>query len=313
MNIVQQPILEALGAPNTRYAIPVFQRVYSWNARQCDELWEDIVRAGRTHEPHFMGMLLFMADPDSRDGYAQVDVIDGQQRMTTMMLLISALKPEGVKLAPLVLSQMDRDTFEAIVAGDELPDEPAERLIANYQLFSQKAGEPGFDREAFIEGLGLLQVATAILGPNDSPQLVFESLNSKGMALTTADRVRNLLIASTSGEEQDRLYEELWMPLEDKAESAEPAATVTEVLHAWLAPRYRSVRILDESEVYGVFKTCLRDEYGGSLERALTEVNAYGERYLSDEDFRENAREKAQEWVAGKPEKLISEFKLFGD
>ena len=84
MQIEQKPILEVLGAEGIRYVIPVFQRVYSWSARQCDELWDDIMRAGRTGRPHFMGMLLFAHDPDAFGSLEQIDVIDGQQRMTTM-------------------------------------------------------------------------------------------------------------------------------------------------------------------------------------------------------------------------------------
>ena len=313
MQIVQQPVLEVLQSEGVRFVIPVFQRVYSWNARQCEELWGDIMRAGRTGEPHFMGMLLLARDPEAHGGLEQMDVIDGQQRMTTLMLLLAALRPVEGNLAPLALSSLDRATLEALVCGDDLPEEPAGRLVDNYLLFARKAEEPGFDAETLRAGLCLLKVATVTLGPGDSPQLVFESLNSKGMALSTADRVRNLIVTTFDGEEQDRLFGEAWLPFERQVAQADAAATTTDVLHAWLAQRYRSVRILDESEVYGVFKTCLNDEFGGSLERALADVRAYGERFLADAGFRDEARARAEEWVAGKPEESVSEFKLFGD
>ena len=79
MQIKQERFLDLMGADNTRFVIPVFQRVYSWNARQCEELFDDIVRAGRAREPYFMGMLLFSRDPDQHGGLEQIDVIDGQQ------------------------------------------------------------------------------------------------------------------------------------------------------------------------------------------------------------------------------------------
>ena len=307
MQIIQQPLIDVLGDEGVRYVIPVFQRVYSWNARQCEELWDDIVRAGQADEPHFMGMLLFSHDPEEHDGLRQIDVIDGQQRMTTMMLLLAAFGPEGFEPAPLALSQMDRKTLDAIVSGDEPGEEPAQRLIDNYLLFARKMEEPGFDARVLAAGLGLLEVATVVLSPEDSPQLVFESLNSKGMPLTTADRVRNLLIASTSGDEQERLYGGLWLPLEEKA------GDLAEVMHAWLAEKYRSVRIFDASEVYGVFKTRLREEFSGSLEQALVALGEYCDRYLADDEYRAEARKVAATWIAGKPQDSISEFKLFGD
>lgn len=313
MQITQQPILEVLAAEKTRYVIPVFQRVYSWTSRQCEELWDDIMSAGKAGEEHFMGMVLFMHDPDAHGDFTQVDVIDGQQRMTTMMLLLSAVCPGEFALAPLVLSEMDRATLDALVAGDDLPEEPAERLVDNYLLFAKKAEEPGFDADAFRRGLGLLEVASVALAAEDSPQLVFESLNSKGLALTTADRVRNLVIASTRGDEQERLYEQRWLPLEERAAQADAPTTVTDFLHAWLVERYRAVRIFDPGDIYGLFKTCLRDEFGGSLDRALASVAEFGDRYLSDAEYRAEVDESAAEWAAGKPEKSVSEYKLFGD
>lgn len=313
MQITQQPILEVLTAEKTRYAIPVFQRVYSWTSRQCEELWDDVMRAGRTGEAHFMGMLLLMEDADARGTSVQVDVIDGQQRMTTMMLLLSAACPGDFRLAPLSLSEMDRETLDALVSGDDIPEEPAERLVENYLLFAGKAGEPGFGAETLRKGLGLLEVATVLLGAEDSPQLVFESLNSKGMPLSTADRIRNLLIASTSGQEQERLYTQCWLALEDKARNAEPALSVTDVVHAWLAESHRSVRIFDIGEIYGLFKTVLRETYDGSFERVIEALSEYCDKLEQDAEYREQACERAQEWAAGKPENLVSEFKMFGD
>ena len=313
MHIEQKPILEVLCDNSARYVIPVFQRVYSWNARQCEELWDDIIFAGKEGEPHFMGMLLFSRDPDGHGGREQISVIDGQQRMTTMMLLLSAMGPGEFNLAPLSLSSMDRETFDAIVAGEELPETPAARLADNYLVFARKMEDESFDAQALIDGLRWLTVATVMLEADDSPQLVFESLNSKGMALSTADRVRNLLVASTTDEVQEHLYNDVWLPLEHMAASGKAPMTTTDVLHAWLAQRYRSVRILDASDVYGIFKTCLRDEYGDSLERALIAATEFCEKLKTDEPFRAEALERAHDWVAGKPEGSVSEFKLFGD
>ena len=90
MQIRQEGLLDFMGKADARFTIPVFQRVYSWNARQCEELWDDVMRAGATGGNHFMGMLLYSIDAQGREGIEQFDVIDGQQRLTTATLLLCA-------------------------------------------------------------------------------------------------------------------------------------------------------------------------------------------------------------------------------
>ena len=88
----QRMFLDILGSRKTQYTIPVFQRVYSWNRDQCDELWGDILRAGRTSNTHFIGTLLYSVEPDEGDGIAHLSVIDGQQRTATLTLLLAAFE-----------------------------------------------------------------------------------------------------------------------------------------------------------------------------------------------------------------------------
>ena len=324
MRIEQTSMLDFLEKPGARFTIPVFQRVYSWSARQCEEVWEDCLRAGETGEPHFMGLVLYAPDAD---GGGVFDVIDGQQRLTTLSLLIAATgrrdlvarclhsfdRAGGARpKCKLTLSSDDAPTLAAIAGAGEMPEEPASRLVENYLLFKERVGGLP-DVEPLLRGLKALQIAAVELAPEDSPQLVFESLNSKGMPLSTADRVRNLIVASTQGGEQDALFEGRWLPLEERAAMADPPATMTDVLHAWLAERFRSERIFDQSEVYGLFKRRLADEFDGSLARAFGNLAAYADRYLSDTDMREEADASVELWVTGKPDELISEYRMFGD
>ena len=99
MKIEQKKFLDVLGTPDMRFTIPVFQRVYSWTARQCEDLWDDVMRAGESGEEHFMGMLLYSHETDSWHSAEQLSVIDGQQRMTTLPLLLTALR--GYLMQPL--------------------------------------------------------------------------------------------------------------------------------------------------------------------------------------------------------------------
>lgn len=340
MQIIQEPFLTLLGRRDTRFVIPMFQRVYSWNARQCDELWEDVIRAGKTdvNTPHFMGMLLYSADTESWHGIEQLDIIDGQQRMTTLSLLLCAfaryldeseanadgvttaglyarfLRLEGEQAAAgkLVLSFRDRETLYALVGCGDMPEEPAERLKDNLELFYGHMREPGFDAGQLWRGLNRLQVASVLLTREDSPQLVFESLNSKGMSLCTADRIRNYIVVSDETDETG-IFEHCWLPLEQLAVDAPDGLTLNAVIVTWMAARYRNVRIFDESEVYGLFKTCLREEHGGDLPSLLEDVKAHFQKLLENEELREEALADAQVWMKGKPKNLISEYKMFGD
>lgn len=324
MRIEQTGMLDFLAMPGSRFAVPVFQRAYSWTARQCEELWEDCLRAGEAGDPHFMGLVLYAPDAE---GDGVLGVIDGQQRLTTLSLLVAAMGRRDLAArclhsfdraggaepkCKLILSGGDAPTLAAIVGADEMPEEPASRLVENYLLFKEKVGAL-HDMRMLLRGLEALRIVAVELAPEDSPQLVFESLNSKGMQLSTADRVRNLIVASMRGDEQDALFEGRWLPLEKQAAAADPPAAVTGILDAWLAEKYRSERIFDHGEVYGLFKRRLADEFGGSLDRTFDDLAAYADRYLSNPDMREEADASVGLWIAGKPDELISEYKMFGD
>lgn len=344
MQIKQERLLDFMGKDGVRFVIPVFQRVYSWNARQCEELWDDIARIGASEgeEGHFMGMLLYAADAQGWSGTDQLDIIDGQQRLTTMTLLLCALtrffdehgcevegisadelrsrylriEQDGGDAGKLVLSDMDRDTLFSLAGIGDTPEEPAARLVENCELFYERMQRPGFDAERFWWGLQRLEIASVLLAPDDSPQLVFESLNSKGMALSLADRVRNLVVV-TDGEffaSGESLFENRWLPLERTlVDAGIESLDVTVALEAWLAEQYRGTRIFDKSEVYGVFKTHLREVCGNDLGKLLADALGYARTLIEDEGVREEALENAARWSVGKPKDLISEYKMFGD
>ena len=345
MQIQQESFLDLMGKPGARFVIPVFQRVYSWDARQCNELWEDIMNAGAQPEgdaePHFMGMLLYSADTETWQGAQQFDVIDGQQRMTTLSLLLCALaryldetgtqagglsagdvfarylrvNTENGAAGKLTLSFMDRETLYALTGTGMMPAEPAGRLIDNLELFYAKMQEDDFNVSQLWRGLERLQVASILLAHDDNPQLVFESLNSKGMALSTADRIRNFIVVTdeADGHERNGLFERCWLPLEQLAASADCDLDVTTVVHAWLCGKYRETRIFDKSEAYGLFKSCLRTNYQGAVEPLLADVTDYTRKLIDDAEFRTEQLTDAERWIAGKPKELISEYKMFGD
>jgi len=227
-----------------QFVIPIYQRTYSWTEKECRQLWDDIVRTGSNDDvsAHFVGSIVYI-----QKGVYQVSiqspllVIDGQQRLTTVTLLIAALanalgvtepledfsaeKLRGYYLLnplekeerryKLILSQTDKMSLMAIVAGIEQPKEHSIRVVRNSQLFQELIGGCKGDFVALCKGLAKLMVVdVALTRDQDDPQLIFESMNSTGRELSQADLIRNFVLMGLEPELQTRLYEQFWRPME---------------------------------------------------------------------------------------------------
>ncbi|MDZ4158927.1 MAG: DUF262 domain-containing protein [Anaerolineaceae bacterium] len=232
-----------------RFVIPIYQRTYSWTERECRQLWDDIVRTGENESisAHFVGSIVYI-----EKGLYQVTsqspllVIDGQQRLTTLSLLIAALaraledqpedrrepvegfsprklrnyylinpEEEGEQYYKLILSQTDKDSLIAIVAGNKLPKEYSRRISENYKLFQTWIAEYQGKVAAICKGIAkLVVVDIALSRDQDNPQLIFESMNSTGRELTQADLIRNFILMGLDTELQTHLYENYWRPME---------------------------------------------------------------------------------------------------
>ena len=264
----QKMFLDVLGSENVQYVIPVFQRVYSWSKDQCDELWGDILRAGRTSNTHFIGTLLYSVDPDDGSGVTRLSVIDGQQRTATLTLLLAALERRLRETSighvdadfvrdnllfvggehKLVLSRTDRKTLFAILDGGELPERVSERVVENFEFFCAKTREEGFDPGDLWAGMQQLLLISANLTDEDNPQLIFESLNSRGTPLTVGDLVRNYLLIAEDRREQERLYEEYWKPIELMFGDDPGSEKLNAGIRMWLTIRFVKERIRDKSQ-----------------------------------------------------------------
>lgn len=228
-----------------QFVIPIYQRTYSWEEKECRQLWEDVIRCGSNDAivVHFVGSIVYI-----ESGLSQVThqspllVIDGQQRLTTVTLLLAALAkcipPEGepfegftqrkIKnyflLNPeetgdrhfkLLLSQTDKATLTAIVGGTEKPKETSIRVSENYELFVKLISESKIDLAIICKGISKLVVVDVALNRGqDNPQLIFESMNSTGKELSQADLIRNYILMGLEPILQTRLYEDYWRPIE---------------------------------------------------------------------------------------------------
>lgn len=329
-------LLELLGAPHVRFVIPAYQRLYSWKERQCRELWLDLHRAAKADASHFAGTLLYSQESPDPAGYARLAIIDGQQRLTTLTLLLEALRrylaktgaaledgtdasaiqtrylrasaAEGAP-AKLVLSRNDRATLDAVLDGAPLPENASRNVQDNLALFQSLMDAEGFDAQTLWRGVKKLFVISAEAGADDNAQLIFESLNSKGKPLTTADLVRNYLLLAQSHEEQARLYDEYWAPIEGMFQPDPGSLRLDNAIQGWLSVRFRKVRARGRDEVYSVFKQYVEDEYTGTAEALLHELRGFC--MVWAENYRYHAVKKyksAFKWAENGATTLVSHY-----
>jgi uncharacterized protein with ParB-like and HNH nuclease domain/predicted transport protein len=227
-----------------QFLIPIFQRPYSWGEAECAQLWDDVMRTGadRGVPAHFIGSIVYI-----EQGLYQVSaqsplfVIDGQQRLTTVSLLIEALarrlgdsepvdgfsarklrnyyllNPEesGEKGFKLILSETDRDSLLAVTGGQSWPAEPSDRIEANFRFFEDRIAALGDDLTELCLGLAKLVVVDISLSRDeDNPQLIFESMNSTGRELSQADLIRNFVLMDLDPERQTEVFRHHWRSME---------------------------------------------------------------------------------------------------
>lgn len=282
MDVRQTSLVDLLGAPGSRFAIPPYQRTYAWTEEQCFELWLDIKRAARKGKRHFTGTMIITEGMPAQ-------IVDGQQRLTTLTLLICALRPHLADAdrflledgAPkLILQSDDAETLATIIAGavrqdTSIPEGPAENIVNAFAFFQRLLVEDGTPVETIWKGINLLFAIEARMEDSVRAQTVFESLNSKGRALNIADLARNYLLLSESRTEQERLYSEYWQQMEGLFAPDPGSLRLASAVKGWLSMRFRIVRLRNADSVYSGFKRYVEDEYVGTKEDLLREMRGF--------------------------------------
>lgn len=218
--------------------IPIYQRLYSWEKEQCKQLWDDIVKTGGSDQikGHFIGSILYVLDGITHSDNTLL-IIDGQQRLTTITLLLTALRDhwsdkhkeiendylinsdkDGDKKFRLILSESDKDTLLFLIDKDKRkPSEPSLKIVENFKLFEEWIRKNTDKLETIFKGLEKLMIVwIALKKEKDDPQLIFESMNLKGMELTQTDLIRNYIIMETEIEKQEGFYNKYWRAMEEE-------------------------------------------------------------------------------------------------
>jgi uncharacterized protein with ParB-like and HNH nuclease domain/predicted transport protein len=280
-----------------QFAIPIYQRTYSWTEKECRQLWDDIVRAGSDDSisVHFVGSIVYIDKADANlTSWEPLLVIDGQQRLTSVSLLLSALaraveeaepfdgfsrrkienyyllNPEetGERHFKLLLSQTDKASLTAIVDKQELPKEHSLRIEQNFSLFEELVASRKDDLVAVCKGLNkLLMVDIKLKRGEDNPQLIFESMNSLGKELSQADLIRNFILMGLEPGLQTRLYEQFWRPMEVDFGQEAYSTHFDAFMRHYLTVKTGNIPRLDD--VYEAFK-----EYSQSPDSATAGVEA---------------------------------------
>lgn len=301
-----------------QFIIPIYQRTYSWTEKECRQLWDDVVRAGTSDAitVHFIGSIVYV-----EQGLSQVShqspllVIDGQQRLTTLTLLIEALaravgddEPidgfSALKLREyyltnrlekddryfkLLLSQTDNGSLKAIIKNTESPQVSSLRVTQNFKLFNELMTENNTELSTICRGLAKLVVVDIALNrEQDNPQLIFESMNSTGKELSQADLIRNYILMGLDPAFQTRLYEEFWRPMELDFGQEAYGTQFDGFMRHYLT--VRTGEIPREREVYEAFKEHARTKpvQDAGIEALVKDIRAFASYFCAMALGREN-------------------------
>lgn len=350
MQVRRTKLVDFLGAPDVQLVVPVYQRVYSWTRPQLRAFWDDVMEAGRLDRPHFMGMVFFAEEQSHHAGVRQFDLIDGQQRMTTMTLLMCAMRAylartgetldgldadgvartflklevdggngdgsSEVEACKLVLSRADAPTLRWVEGAGARPatDEEYSKLVVEaYEWFAARMDAEGFDFVAFERGIAHLYIVEVLMEANDRRQTVFESLNAKGLPLSTPDLVRNFLLMRSEFDDRSYLYDTYWAKVEDAFSTDADDRYLAHAIRIWTGS---GAAIKDDRGIFDAFKASFSGKGRGELERRTAGLAAYCIDFHEKVAAGDEATIKAcREWEEsrGKAERLRNDRRIFGD
>ncbi|WP_288961576.1 DUF4268 domain-containing protein [uncultured Peptoniphilus sp.] len=287
-----------LEGPSHRYIIPVYQRRYDWKIENCKQLYNDLLRLSRTKEGnHFFGSIV--SDVVGAGSTTEYHIIDGQQRLTTVTLLLLAIaklvekgevesqevdlndqimerfiiskwakEGDRIKLIPV---KRDRKALHSLIFDEE--DEYIENsnLTINYKYFYERLKKDAHHIDEIYSAILRLQVISITLEKGDDAQLIFESLNSTGPALSEGDKIRNFILMNLPLDEQNKYFEKYWIKIEDLTNKK-----IDNFVRNYLSIKTSSTPTM--AKVYFEFKEYV-NRHNDSLEELLEDMLRYSKFY----------------------------------
>ena len=290
-------LLEYLEGSKKRFVIPVYQRNYEWKRENCAQLFDDLIDVARNGRySHFFGSIVSSYQPNGR--YTEYLVIDGQQRLTTISLLLLAMynlihqgkvvpqtetmaqeiledylvdkhqpREKRIKLKPV---KDDRAAFDSLF-DDEEEQIKRSNLSANYEYFYNRIQKEEITIDQLYDALFTLEVINIELTHDDNPQRIFESLNSTGVALSEGDKIRNFILMGLRPKKQEEYYEKYWNKIEILTDY-----DVSTFVRDYLSVKQQMIPSMNK--VYVTFKAYVQDK-GLETEVLLKELLSYARWY----------------------------------
>lgn len=299
------------------FEIPIYQRPYSWETKQCGKLWDDILSVGRSADKnlaHFIGAFIYIRDEDAA-GRPKRLVIDGQQRLATVMLLIEALaqslkageavdgltamelrrqylyKPDenGNRAYKLLLNKQDREALKAVVGSGK--GGFSLRIHENFEFYRSlidEAAASSTAKRAVLNGLRRLKIAAVELErERENPQQIFENMNTKKRTLSKSDLIRNYVLLDMEPNDQNELYKTHWRPMEERFHQRTYAKDFDDFIRYYLAFKNRKMPVI--KRLYDEFQAFMPDriaEYSAPrrasvMKRVLADVQKFAGYYCA--------------------------------
>ena len=290
-------LIEYMDGSKKRFIIPVYQRNYDWKIANCKQLYDDLVKViKKDRKSHFFGSVVSVYEPSGKN----IDflVIDGQQRLTTVSLLLLAMynlinshiiipeqsslgeeiyeeylvdkhqpQEKRIKLKPV---KNDRTAFGKLFGNkDEYIMES--NLTTNYKYFYDRIQKQEISIDELYEAICKLEVISITLNNEDNPQLIFESLNSTGLDLSEGDKIRNFILMGLSSDKQDLYYDQYWNSIEECT-----GYDVSSFIRDYLS--VKQLAIPAQNAVYANFKS-YAEQTALETESLLKDLLAYAKRY----------------------------------
>lgn len=291
-----------------QYIIPVYQRKYSWLADvHCARLWNDIVKMEKGHKKHhFVGSIVSIAEKKALMGVQKQLIIDGQQRMTTLSILMIALrdylkatipeedfednitdmvlknpKRKGEDAYKMLLTDTDKEVMIKLVDGMKISETEDSQIYTNYLYFKRKVAEGTLTPEQIYESISKLDIVGIILDKEqgDEPQLIFESLNSTGMDLSKSDLIRNFILMGLDNDEQIIIYNNYWKPFEGYFKNPDVPERMDRFFRDYLVMKKGAY--VNFAYIYDVFKDYAGNSEFSKIEDLAEDVMTYGDLYTN--------------------------------
>ncbi len=305
MRVIGSTINDFFALTDTIFSIPVYQRNYIWEKENCEKLLQDIVSISQNKKTHFMGSIIYIShlidDEKSLRQLREFVIIDGQQRVTTIMLLLKAIETkipnEGIKkeidnllnlsgqrlrLKPI---KSDKEAFDLVMQNRSHELQGVSHIRDNYKFFTEKLeyyiSEGYRIEEIYSAFLRLRIVAIGLELGEDDPQVVFENINATGVQLKALDLIRNYLMMEENSENQKHLYDTYWVPLENWLGEKDLNDFIKTYLRIYFEDKVNFGDKVKKGEhkVYYALKAHHRDNFPNDIQGLMGDMREYGRIY----------------------------------